>query len=451
VYGESAELRRMANLVLVMGRRGDGRQLPPAPRKVLQQILTLIDVYNLYGEVAYPKTHQPQDVPELYRWAALRHGVFINPALTEPFGLTLLEAAATGLPIIATNDGGPQDIISNCHNGLLVDPLDRAAMEQALLRMLTESDQWLEWSRNGQVGVREHYSWTQHVDRYLRDVQELVDRAAVPVLADRRQPRSLPEFDRLIITDLDNTLAGDQEALHEFAELIRNEGHHVGFGIATGRRVSDVMSWLEENDMPRPDVLCTAVGTELYYGRDLVPDRAWQRQLGESWQPEKVIEVLAKVPGLIRQADHEQGMYKISYQVDTKLAPSIQRIRRILREAGLRVKVVFSLGMFLDVLPIRGGSDLAIRHLAFRWGFQPEQLLIAGDSGNDEGMLKGRTLGVVVGNYSPELEKLRKLPRIYFAQGRHARGILEGIDYYNFLGSIRIPNDHVDAPDNLKE
>jgi sucrose-phosphate synthase len=49
------------------------------------------------------------------------------------------------------------------------------------------------------------------------------------------------------------------------------------------------------------------------------------------------------------------------------------------------------------------------------------------------------------------LEKLRKLPRIYFAQGRHARGILEGIDYYNFLGSIRIPNDHVDAPDNLKE
>ena len=33
-------------------------------------------------------------------------------------------------------------------------------------------------------------------------------------------------------------------------------------------------------------------------------------------------------------------------------------------------------------------------------------------------MLKGRTLGVVVGNYSPELEKLRKLPRIYFAEAR---------------------------------
>ena len=50
--------------------------------------------------------------------------MFINPALTEPFGLTLLEAAASGLPIVATNDGGPRDIIANCQNGLLIDPLD---------------------------------------------------------------------------------------------------------------------------------------------------------------------------------------------------------------------------------------------------------------------------------------------------------------------------------------
>ena len=33
-------------------------------------------------------------------------GVFINPALTEPLGVTLLEAAATGLPLVATEKGG---------------------------------------------------------------------------------------------------------------------------------------------------------------------------------------------------------------------------------------------------------------------------------------------------------------------------------------------------------
>lgn len=37
-------------------------------------------------------------------------GVFVNPALVEPFGLTLIEAAAYGLPMVATKNGGPVDI-----------------------------------------------------------------------------------------------------------------------------------------------------------------------------------------------------------------------------------------------------------------------------------------------------------------------------------------------------
>jgi sucrose-phosphate synthase len=444
VFGQSRELRELANLVLVMGRREDLRELAPGQRRVIQNILYQIDLHNLYGQCAYPKTHHPGDIPELYRWAARHRGVFINPALTEPFGLTLLEAAASGLPIVATHDGGPKDIIGNCQNGLLVDPNDAEAIEHSLLRTLTEPDQWNTWSRNGIAGVRDHYSWQTHATRYLRDVGEIVTAAAMPILADRRIPRRLPEFDRMIICDLDNTLDGDDEALQEFVDMLQNTGRHVGFAIATGRRLDDVLSWIDARNLPRPDVLATAVGTELYYGKDLMPDAGWKRQISAFWKPDEVRALLDAVPGLSRQADNEQTEFKVSYQVDLSVAPSIQRIKRMLREAGLRVKVIFSLGMFLDILPIRGGSDLSIRHLAYRWGFAPEQLLVAGDSGNDEGMLKGRTLGVVVGNYSPELEKLRKLPRIYFAKGQHARGILEGVEYYNFLGHIRIPNDHLE-------
>ena len=90
---------------------------------------------------------------------------------------------------------------------------------------------------------------------------------------------------------------------------------------------------------------------------------------------------------------------------------------------------------------VRGGSDLSLRHLLWKWGFSPEHVLVAGDSGNDAGMLLGKTLGVVVGNYSSELEFLRKRPRIYFAEASHAAGILEGIHYYQFLNDIVIPND----------
>jgi sucrose-phosphate synthase len=56
-------------------------------------------------------------------------------------------------------------------------------------------------------------------------------------------------------------------------------------------------------------------------------------------------------------------------------------------------------------------------------------------------MLRGNTLGVVVGNYSPELAALRGFPRVYFAEGCHANGILEGIRHYAFFEEIRVPEE----------
>ncbi len=443
VFGKSEELQRLANLVVVMGTRDDLRELPRSQRTIVSEVLTLIDVNDLYGKIAYPKSHAPDQVPDLYRAAAASKGVFINPALTEPFGLTLLEAAASGLPIVATNDGGPRDIIANCQNGLLIDPLDETVIEKALLRMLTEPDQWEQWSRQGLAGVHEHYAWSNHVQKYLRDVDDILENSATPALVESRSSRRLPDFDRLIITDLDNTLTGDPDALGEFNELIRSHSR-IGFGITTGRNVNDARQLIEKLGLPAPDVLDTSVGTQLHYGEDLTTDRSWQKQIGYRWDPAGIRKLLDHQPGFFPQSKHEQSEFKISYKVDVTLAPTLKEIKRIIREAGLRARVIMSLGTYVDVIPVRGGSDYSLRHLLFKWGFTPEQLLIAGDSGNDEGMLKGRTLGVVVGNYSPELEPLRKVPRVYFARGHHARGILEGIKFYNFLDQIVIPNDRIE-------
>ncbi|TWU33680.1 HAD-IIB family hydrolase [Novipirellula artificiosorum] len=443
VYGESEQLQQLANLVLVMGTRQDIRELPKAQQRIINDVLHLIDKYDLYGKVAYPKMHTPSDVPDLYRLAAKGKGVFINPALTEPFGLTLLEAGATGLPIVATNDGGPRDIIANCDNGLLIDPLDSEMIEKALLRTLTEPDQWQAWSSAGIHGTREHYSWSHHAKRYLRDLDDILEHASVPALVSAPRARRLPEFDRLIVTDLDNTLTGDNDALAEFARIL-DDNDHIGFAIATGRRLDSALELIGELGLPRPDVIDTDAGTQLHYGDKLTPDRSWQKQIGYAWKPAEIHAALDNLPGFFLQEDQHQSEFKISYEIDTEIAPSTTRIKKQLREAGLRAKVILSLGMYLDIIPVRGGSEMAIRHLMWKWGFSTENVLVAGDSGNDAGMLLGRTLGVVVGNYSPELDRLRNHPRIYFAEQPHARGIIEGINYYHFLDNIVIPNDQIE-------
>jgi sucrose-phosphate synthase len=278
----------------------------------------------------------------------------------------------------------------------------------------------------------------------LRDLNDILEHSTTPVLVERPRARRLPDFERLIITDLDNTLTGDDDALAEFVDIIR--GHeNIGFGIATGRRLDSAMGMIEELGLPTPDVIDTDAGTQLHYGDLLTPDRSWRKAIGYAWKPEEVHRALNDLPGLFLQDDQHQSEFKVSYEIDTEKSPSTKSIKKLLREAGVRAKVVLSLGMYLDIIPVRGGSDMSMRHLLWKWGFTPENVLVAGDSGNDAGMLLGRTLGVVVGNYSRELDRLRKSPRVYFAKAAHARGVIEGIQYYQFLDNIVIPNDRIES------
>ncbi len=112
-YGNSSELQAMANLLIVAGMRKDIRDMEEAQQKVMEDLLLEIDLYDLWGKIALPKYIPQEDVPELYRLVARRKGVFVNSAFTEPFGLTMIEAAASGLPIVAPDDGGPRDIVTN--------------------------------------------------------------------------------------------------------------------------------------------------------------------------------------------------------------------------------------------------------------------------------------------------------------------------------------------------
>jgi sucrose-phosphate synthase len=444
-YAETPGLRDAANLLLVAGNRDDIGELSPGARRVMTRILLQIDRYDLYGCAALPKHHQAADVPDLYRWTARRRGVFVNPALTEPFGLTLIEAAASGVPVVATNDGGPRDIVAACRHGQLIDPLNPQEMGAALRRLLTDREEWEACSRNGIENSRREYSWERHAERYMSQVHQILQGGQRGLSLQTTRRSRLPWVDRILVTDVDNTLIGDSEALRRFLERFEQVSPRTGFAIATGRRPESALETLKEHGVPEPDFLITCTGTEIYYGHRLTQDHGWVRQINYYWNPTVVRRVLGDLPGLYMQDETEQRYFKISFDVDLDEAPPLAELRRRLRREGVRARLIFSHEAFLDIIPVRASAGIAIRYLAWKWGLPPERLLIAGDSGNDEDMLTGNTLGVVVGNYSPELEPLRGRPRVYFADAAYANGILEGIDYYNFFGDIRIPNDSAAA------
>jgi sucrose-phosphate synthase len=441
-YGESSQLQKAANLVIIAGNRDDIREMEDGAQTVMTDILMAIDLYDLYGHVAVPKRHLAQEVPDIYRLAAQSKGVFVNPALTEPFGLTLLEAAASGLPLVATENGGPVDIIGNCHNGLLVDPLDKQAISLSLMRILHDDKLWQTFSINGLDGVRKHYSWQAHASKYLEKLQPLPAKH-------EKTPTSPPRHiqhryrDRAIFTDIDQNLLGNPSGLQQFIEVVRQNRKCTTFGIATGRRLDAALSILKKYAIPMPDVLISSLGTKIHYSQKLTEDDFWIEHIDHLWQPKRVRRVMSELAGISLQAKSEQGYFKIAYHYDPKLAPSVEEINTLLQQHELTCNVIHAFGQYLDILPARASKGQALRYVAQRWEIPLEKILVAGGSGADEDMMRGNTLAVVVANrHHEELSHMIDHERIYFANQSHALGILEAIDHYDFFNACEVPVHH---------
>ena len=437
-YGEDLELQSMANLAVFAGIRKDITDMEDNERDVLTEILLLMDKYDLYGKIAIPKKHDfEHEVPELYRIAAEKKGIFVNSALAEPFGLTLIEAAACGLPVIAPDDGGPRDIIKNCQCGTLVNTSDSKAIADAVKKIITDGEKWKQYSKDGIMNTRKYYTWDSHAASYIKQVSRIFagqdeEKMQVAVPSDAIG-RRLARLNYFIIANIDNTLVGESnEHLSALLAMLQENRNHIGFGLATGRTFESATQFLKEHHVHLPDVLITSVGAEIYYGKSLHYGRGWKTHISAKWNREKIVSLLKDFTFLKYQKADVQRRFNIGYEIE----PAKDRLAMIherLLKNQCRYNLIYSQDKYLDILPYRASKGKAIRYLSYKWEIPLKNFLVCGDSGNDEEMLRGEPRGVVVGNFSPELKKLKGIRGIYFAKQKYSAGVLEGIKRYQFI------------------
>ncbi|MBW2506040.1 MAG: HAD-IIB family hydrolase, partial [Deltaproteobacteria bacterium] len=347
-----------------------------------------------------------------------------------------------GLPIIATNDGGPVDIVKNCSNGILVDARKPSEIAAAIKSILVDDSKWDEFSNNGITGVRNHYSWASHCHKMMHHIRELfpnlqtdnIPGKTMSTKFSERPPfgKRLTSSGYLMITDIDNTLVGENASMLHLLKLLEQYKESIAWGVATGRSLELTIEAMTEYDIPVPDILICSVGTEIYYGPDLRMDKGWQQHISDKWKPEQIKATLQELDFLSSQEAEGQRAHKISYYMEDK-PDYLAEVHRRLWEEKLPCEVIYSHGQFLDILPKRASKGKAIKYLKYKYEFPSSKVMVAGDSGNDEDMIRGNDNGLVVGNHSEELEKLRGKARIYFSSKTYAAGIIDGLVHYGFI------------------
>ncbi|MFN2348214.1 MAG: sucrose synthase [Thioalkalivibrio sp.] len=171
-YAENPQLREKANLVVVAGAVDASHSDDREEQAQIARMHELFEAHGLDDCVRWLGVRLDKTLAgELYRCIADHRGVFVQPALFEAFGLTVIEAMASGLPTFATRYGGPLEIIEDDISGYHIDPNHGEQAAQTLLAFFERCDATPEhWQRISQGAIRRverHYTWRLYAERMM--------------------------------------------------------------------------------------------------------------------------------------------------------------------------------------------------------------------------------------------------------------------------------------------
>jgi glycosyltransferase involved in cell wall biosynthesis len=129
---------------------------------------------GLTGKVRFLGSMPHKDLAAAYNAADL----VVNPSLSESFGISIVEAMATGVPVVATRVGGMVETMVQGETGLLVDAEQPEALAAAILTILENRELADRMGANGRARAVSRFSWHARGKRVLEVYRQLAESSA---------------------------------------------------------------------------------------------------------------------------------------------------------------------------------------------------------------------------------------------------------------------------------
>lgn len=171
-YGSNKRLRGLVNLVIVGGVIDPSQTVDREEQDECRKMHDIIEKHSMHGSMRWIVAQKNRvRNGELYRYICDTRGAFVQPALYEAFGLTVIEAMTCGLPTFATKNGGPAEIIKHRKSGFHIDPyhgVDAAElMADFFEKAAKEQDYWEKVSRAARERIFSRYTWEIYASRLV--------------------------------------------------------------------------------------------------------------------------------------------------------------------------------------------------------------------------------------------------------------------------------------------
>jgi HAD superfamily hydrolase (TIGR01484 family) len=264
----------------------------------------------------------------------------------------------------------------------------------------------------------------------------------------------------LLCCDLDRTLIpnGDADESACARPLFRQLVSHplVLLAYVSGRDTGRIEQAIAEYDLPHPDHLIADVGTTICHATgdrpgSWQPSSQWQARLQQEWQAydrNELAGLIANAGRFELQEPSRQGRFKLSCNLplDGSQQATLTTIGQRLTQHGIAASLIWSTDPeagcgLLDIVPRSAGKHNAIVALAAELAIGHDQLLFAGDSGNDLDVLTSGIHSILVANADDSVRKQATSSSpdgsLYLSRGvdeclngNYAAGVVEGVLYY---------------------